>query len=39
MEYAYGRSDHRVDQEDFGPDYHDAILEAAKLGSLLKQMI
>ena len=39
MEYAYGRSDHRVDQEDFGPDYHDAVLEAGKNAGLLKQMI
>lgn len=39
MEYAYGRSDHRVDQEDFGPDYHDAVLEAGKTAGLLKQMI
>ncbi|KAL2043215.1 hypothetical protein N7G274_004275 [Stereocaulon virgatum] len=39
MEYAFGRFDHRVDQEDFGPDYHDAVLEAGKLGSLFKQMI
>jgi hypothetical protein len=39
MEYAFGRSEHRVDQEDFGPDFYDATLETAKLGSLLKQMI
>ena len=39
MEYAYGRSDRRVDQENFGPEYHDFVLEAGKMGSLLKQMI
>ena len=39
MEYAYGRCDHRLDQEDFGPDYHDVILEAGKMAGLLKQMI
>ena len=39
MEYAYGRSDHRLEEKDFGPEYHDAILESGKAGSLLKQMI
>lgn len=39
MQYAYGRSDHRLDQENFGPEYHDAVLEAGKAAGLLKQMI
>lgn len=39
MQYAYGRSDHRLEQEDFGPLYHDAVLEAGKNAGLLKQMI
>lgn len=39
MEYAYGRSDHRTEEKDFGPDYHDAVLEAGKAAGLLKQMI
>ncbi|KAL9131629.1 MAG: hypothetical protein Q9217_000517, partial [Psora testacea] len=39
MEYSYGRSDHRVDQKDFAPDYHDAALEAGKRAGILKQMI
>lgn len=39
MQYSYGRSDHRLEKEDFGPDYHDAIMEAGKAGGLLKQMI
>ncbi len=39
MEYAYGRSDHRLGQEDFGPAYHDVVLEAGKKAGLLKQMI
>lgn len=39
MEYSYGRSDHRLEEDDFGPDYHDAIVEAGKAAGLLKQMI
>ncbi|CAF9940974.1 hypothetical protein IMSHALPRED_002232 [Imshaugia aleurites] len=39
MQYAYGRSDHRLDQAEFGPEYHDAVLEAGKAAGLLKQMI
>lgn len=39
MQYAYGRSDHRLEEEDFGPEYHDAVLEAGKAAGLLKQMI
>lgn len=39
MEYAYGRSDHRLEKEDFGPDYHDVVMEAGKMAGLLKQMI
>lgn len=39
MEYAYGRSDHRLEKADFGHDYYDAAKETAKAASLLKQMI
>ena len=39
MEYAYGRSEQRVGQEDFGPDFLYAAIESGKLGGLLKQMI
>ncbi|MCJ1308869.1 hypothetical protein MMC25_002524 [Agyrium rufum] len=39
MEYAYGYSDHCLDQPNFGPAYHDAANTAGKLGSLLKQML
>lgn len=39
MEYAYGRSDHRLDQEDFGPDIRNVVLAAGKKAGLLKQMI
>ena len=39
MEYSYGRCDHRLEQEDFGPEYHDAVAEAGKAAGLLKQMI
>lgn len=39
MEYSLGRSDHRLEREDFGYDFHDAVLEASKAGHLLKQMI
>ena len=38
MEYAYGRSDHRLEDKDWGPDYHDAVMEAGKQAGLLKQM-
>ena len=39
MQYSYGRSDHRLEQDDFGPEYHDAALRAGTNGGLLKQMI
>lgn len=39
MEYSYGRSEYRLSKDDFGPDYHDAVLEAGKMAGLLKQMI
>ena len=39
MQYSYGRSDHRLEQDDFGPEYHDANLAAGKNAGLLKQMI
>ena len=39
MQYSYGRSDHRLEQEDFGPEFHDAALAAGKNGGLLKQII
>ncbi|MCJ1434247.1 hypothetical protein MMC27_003614 [Xylographa pallens] len=39
IEYAYGQSEHRLDQDNWGPEYHDAIVEAGKAGSLMKQMI
>ena len=38
MEYAYGRSDHRLEDKAWGPDYHDAVMEAGKQAGLLKQM-
>lgn len=38
MEYAYGRSDHRLDDRMWGPDYHDAALESGKQASMLKHM-
>lgn len=39
MEYAYGRSDHRLEDKNWGPEYHDAVLEAGKAAGLLKQMM
>ncbi|MCJ1434051.1 hypothetical protein MMC27_003417 [Xylographa pallens] len=39
MEYSYGRSDHRVEADDFGRQYHDALMASGKAGSLLKQWI
>lgn len=39
MKFSYGRSDRRLEEEDFGPGYHDAIVEAGKAAGLLKQMI
>ena len=39
MQYAYGRSDHRLDRKDFGPEYHDAAMEAGKASGFNKQMI
>ena len=39
MQYSYGRSDHRLDREDFGPEYHDAALEGGKASAFNKQMI
>ena len=39
MKYAYGECDHRLDREDWGHEYHDAVVEAGKAGSLMKQMI
>ena len=38
MEYAYGRSDHRLEHREWGPDYHDAVMEAGKQAGILKQM-
>ena len=38
MEYAYGRSDHRLEDKEWGPDYHDAVMEAGKQAGILKQM-
>ena len=39
MQYAYGRSDHRLEADDFAPEYHDVSVEAGKMGGLMKQMI
>lgn len=38
MEYAYGRSDHRLEDKAWGPDYHDAVMEAGKQAGILKQI-
>lgn len=38
MEYAYGRSDHRLEDKAWGPEYHDAVMDAGKQAGILKQM-
>lgn len=38
MQYAFGRSDHRLEDRMWGPDYHDAALESGKQAGLLKHM-
>lgn len=37
-EYAYGESDNRLGAPNWGPEYHDAVVEAGIGGSVLKQM-
>lgn len=39
QQYSYGRSDHRIEEPDFAPSYHDASVTAGRLGALMKQMI
>ena len=39
QEYAYGRSEHCIEEEDFRPFYHDAFVTAGRIGGLLKQMV
>jgi hypothetical protein len=38
MEYAYARSDHRIEAADFDPTFHDASIVGATMGHLTKQM-
>jgi hypothetical protein len=38
MEYAYARSDHRLEAEDFDPSFHDASVAGTLMGHLTKQM-
>jgi hypothetical protein len=37
QEYAFARSDHRVDQEDFEPTFHKASIAGSSSGALMKQ--
>jgi len=37
QEYAFARSDHRVDQDDFEPTFHDASVAGSTGGALIKQ--
>lgn len=37
MEYAFARSDHRVDAPDFDPSFHDAAMGGSTLGGITKQ--
>jgi hypothetical protein len=39
IEYAYGQSENRLEKDNWGPEYHDAVVEAGKAGSLMKQMM
>ena len=38
-QYAYGRSEHLLDQEDFSPAFHNGALEIGKAATMHKQMI
>jgi hypothetical protein len=38
MEYAYARSEHRLDADDFDPSFHDASVAGTVMGHLTKQM-
>jgi len=38
FEYSYGESEHRLENPTWGPEYHDAVVEAGLAGSLMKQM-
>lgn len=38
QEYSYGRSDHRIEDKVWAPDYYHAASEAGKQAGLLKQM-
>ena len=35
--YAFGRSDHRIDEIDFEPTFHDASVAGSTSGALIKQ--
>ncbi|KFX99303.1 hypothetical protein V490_01849 [Pseudogymnoascus sp. VKM F-3557] len=37
QEYAFARSDHRVDQDDFEPTFHKASIAGSSSGALMKQ--
>ncbi|KAG4418059.1 hypothetical protein IFR04_008796 [Cadophora malorum] len=37
QEYAFARSDHRIDQDDFEPTFHDASVAGSTGGALIKQ--
>ena len=38
MEYSFGRSDHRLEDRAWAPDFHIAAMESGKQAGLLKQM-
>lgn len=38
MQYAYGRSDHRLEDEAWGPDYHNSSLALGKRCAVLRHM-
>jgi cytochrome P450 len=37
MEYAFARSEHRIEQKDFDPSFHDASVAGSTMGAVTKQ--
>jgi hypothetical protein len=38
MQYAFARSDHRIEAKDFDPSFHDASVVGSTMGHLTKQI-
>lgn len=39
MTYSYGRSEHRLEDDNWSPQWMDAAMKAGKVGGLIKHMI